>query len=293
MTDPFLTTDTDIRGMHSFLMNAPKLLGSITWQIASGDEAKAAVTLWARAWLEAPAGSLPNDHKILAALAGVSMAKWKKLQGVALRGFVLCSDGRLYHKMLCEDAKRAYQAKQDNSNRTKGATEARKRQRDEKRNGQRDVDVETNATTTHREGDGESQGEKIQPTPPPSPGVLPRAESATTSATATNNHLARRVEAISPAHVNRALLCGDLWDLLEAFKCQQSEELRCEWERETDQAQMGTIATILLWRSRQLDPIRMPSGFGKARREYRGLATNEMAELVLAFQEFIEEKVNA
>ena len=48
MTDPFLTTDTDIRGMHSFLMNAPKLLGSITWQIASGDEAKAAVTLWAQ-----------------------------------------------------------------------------------------------------------------------------------------------------------------------------------------------------------------------------------------------------
>jgi hypothetical protein len=72
---------------------------------------RAAVTLWWAAWNQCPAASLPNDEIALCRLAdlGRDKKRWEKVREVALHGFVLCSDGRLYHTFLAPLAKEAWQ----------------------------------------------------------------------------------------------------------------------------------------------------------------------------------------
>ena len=72
--------------------------------LASNEEFGAAVKLWTESMRQVPAGSLPNDDKILSSLAGYrgSPRRWMKVRTIALHGFSLCSDGRLYHPVLAE-----------------------------------------------------------------------------------------------------------------------------------------------------------------------------------------------
>lgn len=49
-----------------------------------------------------PAGSLPNDDKVLAHLS--CSKKWKKVKDGAMRGWILCSDNRFYHPVVSEKA---------------------------------------------------------------------------------------------------------------------------------------------------------------------------------------------
>src|SRR6185312_6532838 len=88
------------------MLNVERLLASELWALSNGDEFKSAVGLWCRAWQQEPAGSLPNDERLLAAFSGAG-SKWRKVRDMAMRGFVLCSDGRFYHRVLCEDVLRA------------------------------------------------------------------------------------------------------------------------------------------------------------------------------------------
>nr|WP_249183522.1 DUF1376 domain-containing protein [Burkholderia cenocepacia] len=83
-----------------------RVIDSDTFGISTGDEFKTAFRLWAKCWQQVPAASLPDDDRVLAHLAGLSenLPKWKKVRAVALRGFVKCSDGRLYHPVIAEKA---------------------------------------------------------------------------------------------------------------------------------------------------------------------------------------------
>lgn len=137
MLEPLTNASHDISGLDGFILNAERLMASELWALSTGDEFKAAVALWCRAWKQIPAGSLPNDEKVLAAFSGAGK-NWRKVRDVALRGFILCSDGRLYHPFLCEDVIRASEARVKRNERTKAATEARNRQRNDQRNVQRD-----------------------------------------------------------------------------------------------------------------------------------------------------------
>ncbi len=153
--EPLTTIDQDISGLDGFMLNAQQLMSSELFALATGDEFKAAVALWCRAWQQYPAGSLPNDDRVLAAFSG-SGQRWRKVKEMALRGFVLCSDGRLYHKTLCEDVARAAEAKRKRAERTKAATDARKKERGVERNVDRDVAQNDDVTTSHRQ-DGTGQ----------------------------------------------------------------------------------------------------------------------------------------
>ena len=130
MTDalppPPLPPEVDLRDRRYMPLLVGNLLGSDTWLIASGDEAKAMVTLWARAWHQVPAGSLPDDDRLLSALSGAG-AKWPKLRKVALRGFVKHDDGRLYHPVIVEQARAAWGLKDAQRARTEAARAARHR----------------------------------------------------------------------------------------------------------------------------------------------------------------------
>lgn len=161
MTDlpaPLVPPDTDIIGLDGFLLDTERLMASELWALASGDEFKAAIGLWCRAWKQDPPGSLPNDERVLAAFSGAG-ARWRKVRDMAMRGFVLCSDGRLYHQVLCGDVLRAAKRKTERRERTRAATEARLRaqgaNRDVARHVQRDVDE-----NVERDGLPERGGER-------------------------------------------------------------------------------------------------------------------------------------
>lgn len=140
--NPLTTKTTDLGGLDGFLLRTDKLMASELWALSTGEEFKAAIGLWCRAWTQSPPGSLPDDDRVLAAFSGVG-ARWKKVKAVALRGFVKCDDGRLYHRVLCEEANRAAAAKIDRHKRTKAASEARERGR----NGARNVDETEDVTS--------------------------------------------------------------------------------------------------------------------------------------------------
>lgn len=136
LPEPPIPADTDIRDLDGFMLNTERLMASELWALSTGEEFKAALGLWCRAWKQTPPGSLPDDARVLAAFSGAG-ARWNKVKAVALRGFVKCSDGRLYHEVLCEDVLRAAKKKAERHERTRAATEARKKQRDVVRNVER------------------------------------------------------------------------------------------------------------------------------------------------------------
>jgi len=84
-------------------------LSSFARQV-DGAAFRAAVFLWATAWQESPAGSLPNDPVALAAAAHLRREphRWTQIEAQALGGFVLCSDNRWYHPSVCELAIEAF-----------------------------------------------------------------------------------------------------------------------------------------------------------------------------------------
>lgn len=103
-------------------LDTARLLDSDLFALATGDEFKAALALWCKAWQQVPAASLPDDDRVLAHLSGTG-SRWKKLKPMALRHFVLCSDGRWYHPVIAGKALEAWKHRQkqrDKANRRWG-----------------------------------------------------------------------------------------------------------------------------------------------------------------------------
>lgn len=103
---PLIPDGVDLKGFPGFVLDVEALLASELVALATPEEVAAALMLWCRAWQQTPHGSLPNDERVLAAFS--RSKSWKKVRDMALRGFVLCSDGRLYHKTLCEKVMEAW-----------------------------------------------------------------------------------------------------------------------------------------------------------------------------------------
>lgn len=82
-------------------LDTSRLLDSDLFALSTGDEFKAAVALWCKAWTQSPGGSLPDNDVILAKHSGAG-SRWSRVKAVALRGWVKCSDGRLYHPVVAE-----------------------------------------------------------------------------------------------------------------------------------------------------------------------------------------------
>lgn len=93
------------------MLNAEKLMASELVALSSHEVIGAALLLWCRAWKQRPAASLPNDDNVIAAFARMPLPRFKKLREQILRGFVLCSDGRLYHRTLSKEAEVAFAKK--------------------------------------------------------------------------------------------------------------------------------------------------------------------------------------
>ncbi|MEN6302286.1 MAG: DUF1376 domain-containing protein [Armatimonadia bacterium] len=129
---PLVPPDLDLRDFPYMPLDVVRLVDSDLTAIAEGDEFKTAVLLWCKSWHQVPASSLPDDDRMLAHLAGFGrdVKAFQKVRPIALRGFVKCSDGRLYHPVIAEKAREAGEAKQRQRARTAAATEARRKRND-------------------------------------------------------------------------------------------------------------------------------------------------------------------
>ncbi|WP_459675876.1 hypothetical protein [Acidisoma sp. 7E03] len=74
-------------------------------------EFRAYIKLLYEAYKQKPAASLPSSDKALAYFAGFgsNVRKFLTVKQAVLREFILCSDGRLYHPLLCKVAIKAFE----------------------------------------------------------------------------------------------------------------------------------------------------------------------------------------
>ena len=88
-----------------------------------------AVLLWAASWHQIPAASLPDDDRVLAKLCGLGrdIGTFQRVRDGALHGFVKCSDGRLYHPVVAEQANEAWARKRGYRERKDKRVEAAKK----------------------------------------------------------------------------------------------------------------------------------------------------------------------
>lgn len=112
MTAPLTPADCDLRDFPRMMVDVPRLMNSgfnsaasrnpIAWMVGH--------KLWYRAWHQVPAGSLPDDDDELCHLSelGFDVKTWRKVKEIALRNWILCDDGRLYHPTLAEVALEAW-----------------------------------------------------------------------------------------------------------------------------------------------------------------------------------------
>ena len=107
LPEPLTPIECDLRGLPFMPLDVVRLVDSNLFALTSGDEFKAAVTLWCKAWLQVPAASLPDDDRVLSHLSCTGTA-WKKLRAMALHGWIKCSDGRLYHPVVADKACQAW-----------------------------------------------------------------------------------------------------------------------------------------------------------------------------------------
>ncbi|QBX37237.1 hypothetical protein E4M02_02510 [Brevundimonas sp. S30B] len=95
----------DVPRLFASTFNATASRNPLAWMIGH--------KLWYRSWHQVPAGSLPADPDDLCHLAelGFDRKSFDKAKALAMRGWVECEDGRLYHPVVCEVALESWQEK--------------------------------------------------------------------------------------------------------------------------------------------------------------------------------------
>jgi len=165
MGEPLVPADVTIPRLPWVPVYVDRLWSSNFFAVATDAEFRAAFCLWLKSWAQRPPGSLPsNDHELcrLAEL-GADLAKWKKVKRVALRHWIRCDDGRLYHPVVAQLVIEAHEKLSKNRARTASATvaatEARNGRREARRNGLRIVanidNTENHPPNPPRDGEGD------------------------------------------------------------------------------------------------------------------------------------------
>lgn len=150
---PLVPAEVDLRGLEYMPFFGNHLFGSEFNARCTDAEWRAGVTLWWAAWNQQPAGSLPDDDVALCRLAdlGRDLKLWRKVKANALRGFLHCSDGRIYHPFLCKQVLVAWEKRVQERE--------RKRKWREKKQGQdADGDGDKGGTKTGQDADVPAEG---------------------------------------------------------------------------------------------------------------------------------------
>jgi len=130
---PLVPPEVDLRGHDWMPLYGERLFSSTTWIESSNEGRVAALRLWWHSFAkEKPAASLPDNDRLLAVYAGYGevVRAWKKIKAEVLRGWVLCSDGRWYHRVVAEIAMESWQRQQDHQESNAAKTERQRRWRE-------------------------------------------------------------------------------------------------------------------------------------------------------------------
>ncbi len=113
MTQPLTPKDCDLRDFAFMPLDVVRLRDSDMAATESPEACWAAVLLWAASWHQVPAASLPDDDRVLSNLAGYGrvVREWLKVKSGAMRGWIKCDDGRLYHPVVAEKANESWESK--------------------------------------------------------------------------------------------------------------------------------------------------------------------------------------
>ena len=110
LPEPFVSAEVDLRTFRFMPFDVSRFRDSKF--SASVDPASGffAIQLWAAAWHQVPAGSLPSDEDELRMLSGCGrdVRLWESIKAGAMYQWVLCSDGRYYHRAIAEFVLEAY-----------------------------------------------------------------------------------------------------------------------------------------------------------------------------------------
>jgi len=181
---PLVFEDVDLRDFAFMPLDVVRLRDSDLAAEETPEACWAAVLLWCASWHQVPAGSIPDSDQWQAKQAGyVARGKvdkaWDSVRSGALRNWVKCSDGRLYHPVIAEKAKAAWHEKQSQRARTEAARKAREAARQsllhamsqpQSQTPQKSVTETVTASKGEGEGEGEGEGIEIQ-----RPSLLPQA----------------------------------------------------------------------------------------------------------------------
>lgn len=113
MSEPLTPPECDLQDFPFMPLHVARLRDSDLASEAHPEAAWYAVLLWAASWHQLPAASLPDNDAVLTRLCGLGrdIRTFKKHRANALRGFVKCDDGRLYHPVVAEQAREAWASK--------------------------------------------------------------------------------------------------------------------------------------------------------------------------------------
>lgn len=102
MIEPLVPPECDLRDYPYTPLFRSRLFGSSFHARATDAEWRAGVTLWLKSWDQVPAGSLPTNKIDLCRLAelGRDLRAWRRVEAIALHGWIEATDGRLYHPVV-------------------------------------------------------------------------------------------------------------------------------------------------------------------------------------------------
>lgn len=110
---PLTAADSDLQDFPFMPLHVARLRDSDMASEESPEACWYGVLLWAASWHQLPAGSLPDNDAVLTKLIGLGrdVRTFTKHKAGALRGFVKCSDGRLYHPVVAEQVAASWEGK--------------------------------------------------------------------------------------------------------------------------------------------------------------------------------------
>jgi hypothetical protein len=113
LPEPLTPVDCDLRDFAFMPLDVQRLCDSDLAAMETPEACWSALLLWCKSWHQVPCASLPNEDKVLAKFTGYQRAlnTWKAIREGALRGWIECSDGRLYHPVVAEKANEAWDSK--------------------------------------------------------------------------------------------------------------------------------------------------------------------------------------
>jgi len=99
--DPPYPTDIKCNGW-SPMFDIARIDTSETWTLAEDEERPWLLRVWYEAWRSVPVGSMPADRRLFARRIGCKAAFLDAHAEILLRGWVLHSDGNLYHPVISD-----------------------------------------------------------------------------------------------------------------------------------------------------------------------------------------------